>query len=92
MNLLKSQLHILHVFKETKPQDRRTLLTSASDQLIKDIVECAINTLNANHKLTKEDKIKLSKYKNRLQALVKSKINFKIQRKILIQMGEFIIA
>ena len=41
------------------------LLTSADDDLLKAIVECAINTLNGNHKLTKEDKGKLSKYKNR---------------------------
>jgi len=63
MNRLKSQLHFFHVFKDSKPQARRALLTSADDDLIKAIVECAINTLNGNHKLTKEYKGKLSKYK-----------------------------
>ena len=82
MNPLMSQLHYLHVLQDAKPQARRALLTSADDDLIKAIVECAINTLNGNHKLTKEDKDKLSKYKNRLRALVNPKISFKSKRKI----------
>ena len=49
----KSQLHFLHVLKDAKPNARRALLASASDDFIEAIVECAINTLNANRKLTK---------------------------------------
>jgi hypothetical protein len=45
MNRLKSQLHYLHVLKDAEPQARRALLASASDELLKVIVECAINTL-----------------------------------------------
>ena len=91
MNRLKSQLHFLHVLKDAKPQARRALLSSASDELIKAIVECAINTLNGNHKLSKDEKGKLSKYKNRLRALVNPKISFKNKRKLLIQRGGFIV-
>jgi hypothetical protein len=91
MNRLKSQLHFLHVLKDAKPPARRALLVSANDELIKAIVECAINTLNGNHKLTKADKSKLSKYKNRLRALVDPKISFKSKRKLLVQKGGFIV-
>ena len=56
MNRLKLQLHFLHVLKDAKPQARRALLSSASDELIKAIVECAINTLHGNHKLSEEVK------------------------------------
>ena len=91
MKRSKSQLHFLYVLKDAKPQARRALLSSANDELIKAIVECAINTLNGNHKLSKEDKGKLSKYKNRLRALVKPKIGFKNKRKLLIQRGGFIV-
>jgi hypothetical protein len=91
MNRLKSQLLYLHVLRNAKPQARRALLASADDDLIKAIVECAINTLNGNHKLTKEDKGKLSKYKNRLRALVNPKISFKSNRKLLVQKGGFIV-
>lgn len=91
MNRLKSQLHFLHVLKDAKPQARRALLISAHDDLIKAIVECAINTLNGNHKLSKEDKSKLSKYKNRLRTLINPKISFKNKRKLLIQKGGFIV-
>ena len=91
MNRLKSQLHFLNVLKDAKPQARRALLTSADDDLIKAIVECAINTLNGNHKLTKEDKGKLSKYKNRLRALVNPNISSKSKRKLLVQKGGVIV-
>ena len=78
MNRLKSQLHFLHVLKDAKPQARRALLTSASDELIIAIIECAINTLNGNHKLTKDEKSKLSEYKNRLRALMNPKLVLKV--------------
>jgi hypothetical protein len=91
MNRLKSQLHFLHVLKDAKPQARRQLLVSASDELIKAIIECAINTLNGNHKLSKDEKSKLSKYKSRLRALINPKITIKNKRKFLIQKGGFIV-
>jgi hypothetical protein len=43
---------------------------------------CAINKLNGNHKVPKEEKSKLSKYKNRLWPLVNPKFGFKNKRKI----------
>jgi hypothetical protein len=89
MNLLMSLF--LHVLKDSKPQARRALLASASDKLITVSVECAINTLNGNQKLNKHEKTKLSKYKNRLRALVNPEISFKSKRKILIQKGVFIV-
>ena len=44
--------------------------------LIKPVIECAINTLDGNYKLSEEEKGKLSKYKNRLRALVNPKITY----------------
>jgi len=66
MKRLKSQLHFLHVHKDAKTQTRRDLFASAVDGLIKPIDECAINTINGNHKLIMDEKNKLSKYKYRL--------------------------
>jgi len=85
MNRLQSQLHFLHVIKDAKPQARRALLASADDDLMKAIVECSINTLNVNHKLTKDEKSKLRKYKNRWRASIGPKISLKNKRKILIK-------
>ena len=56
MDRLKSQLHLLYLIKVAKPQARRVLLASTDDELIKAIVECAINILNGNHKLTIDEK------------------------------------
>jgi hypothetical protein len=67
------------------------LLESASDELIKAIVECAVNTLNGNHKLSKEEKGKLNKFKIRLRALVEPMFSFKRKRKLIVQKGGFIV-
>ena len=83
-------LHFLHVLKEAKPLVRRASLTSADDDLIKAIVDCAINTLNENHKLTKENRSKLSTYENHLRALVNPQFSPNSKRKLLIQKGGFI--
>jgi hypothetical protein len=54
-------------------------------------VECASNTLNGNHKSSKEEKNNLKRYKNRLREIVNPKISFKSKRKLLIQKGGFIV-
>jgi hypothetical protein len=88
MNLLKSQLHFLHVLKDSKPQARRSLLASSSDELIKALVECFINTLNGNHKLNKDEE---TNFYVLLRALVNPKISFKSKRILLIRKGGFIV-
>jgi len=91
---LKSVMGLLSMFRTSYVLNRCVLNakpTSPDDDLIKAIVECAINTLNGNHKLTEDDKGKLSKYKNRLRVLVNPNITFKIKRKLLIQKGGFIV-
>jgi hypothetical protein len=67
------------------------LLESASDELIKAIVGCAINTLNGNHKLSKEEKSKFNKFKKRLRALVDPKISFKRKGKLIVQKGGIVV-
>ena len=52
---IEIKLHYLHVLKDVKPQARIALLTSVSDELIKDIFECGINTLNGNHESSKKE-------------------------------------
>jgi len=59
MICLMSQLHFIRVLKDAKPQVRRALLASKDDELIKAIVECAINKLSGNHKLNIEEKSNL---------------------------------
>jgi hypothetical protein len=91
VNRFKSVINFLHVLKDAKPQTKRVLLESASDNLIKEIVECAINTQNGNHKVSKEGKGKLSNYKNRLRTLINQKISFNCNSKRFAQRGRFIV-
>jgi len=86
MNRFKSQLQCFHVLKDVKPQARSALHTTARDDLINVSVERTINALNGNHKLTKDEKRKLVKYKNRFRAMVtqrlvlKENVNFQFRK------------
>jgi len=88
VNHLQPQLHLPRFLKDAERKARRALLPSANDELIKAIVECAINT-RTEKKLTIDVKSKLKKYKNRLRALVNPKIRFKSKSKLLVQEGGF---
>lgn len=89
---MKSQPQFLHVLRNAKPQARRALITSVNDGLLKAIIECAIDTLNGNYKLTKDEESKLQIYKKWLCALLNPKIIFNIKRNLLIQEGGFIVS
>ena len=52
---------------------------------------CTINTLNGNHKLTKDEKSKLKKYKIGLRTLLDPKMSLKSKCKFLVQKGGFIV-
>jgi hypothetical protein len=83
MNRLKSQKHLLHVLKTASPKVRRSLILHADDELIKALIECVINTLNGNHKVSHKVKKHLSKYKTYLSKLNNPKVGLKGKRKVL---------
>lgn len=91
MKRLRSNKHALHVLKDASPKLRKAILQSGDDELIKTIIECVINTLNGNHKISGELKQKLCKYKNCFRKLVHAKTSLKKKRKIIIQKGGFLI-
>lgn len=90
MQRLKSKKHFLHVLKNATPQVRKTILQGADDSLIKAILECILNTLNGNHKVSSSIKNKLCKYKKCLRQLSNPKYSIKKKRKLLVQHGGFL--
>lgn len=90
MKRLKSQKHLLHVLKNATPKVRKVILQDADDELIKALVECVINTLNGNHKVSTDVKGKLGKFRHCLRKLSCSKVALKTKKKILVQKGGFL--
>lgn len=91
MKRLRSHKHTLQVLKNANPKLRKAILESGDDELIKTIIECVINTLNGNHKISTQVKQKLCKYKNCFRKLIQPKISLKKKRKIIIQKGGFLL-
>jgi hypothetical protein len=90
MKRLKTHKHLLHVLKNATPKVRKVIIQGADDDLIKALVECVINTLNGNHKVSTGVKGKLGKFRNCLRKLSCSKVPLKVKRKILVQKGGFL--
>lgn len=90
MKRLKDHKHILYVLKNCNPEVRKSILKTASPELIKTLCEMCINTLNGNTKITPGYKKKLKTYKSSLRKLVSPRLGIKSKKKILIQQGGFL--
>lgn len=91
MKRLKSNVHELHVLRKARPVARRAILKTASDDLIKTLIECVLNTLNGNHPIRASVKNKLLPYKKYLRKIANGGISLKKKRKLIIQKGGFLI-
>ena len=83
MKRIKSNLHSLHAFKTACPVFSKVILKYADREFILSIIECALNVLNGNCKLSDWSKRKLSKFKTVLRALCKKASIIKKQKLIV---------
>lgn len=90
MKRLKTNHHMLHVLKKSKPKLRQILLKNCNSEVIKTICEIAINILNGNHKVSKHTFKHLNKNKKILRCLACPKKSINIKRKLIIQKGGFL--
>lgn len=91
MKRIKSNFHILHVLRRANPKLRRAILQSGDKQLILTIIECALNILNGNCKLSKCSRQRLGKHKEVLRRLVNKKVSLSSKRRLVVQKGGFLI-
>lgn len=90
MKRLKVHKHTLHVLKNCSPQVRKSIVSSASPELIKCLCEICVNMLNGNVKISKSNKKNLNGYKNHLRKLISNRLNIKAKKKLLVQKGGFL--
>ena len=90
MKRIKSNLRVLQALKTASPRVRKAILKNADRELILSIVECALNVLNGNCKLSDCNKRKLAKFKTVLRALCK-KASIKKKQQLIVQKGGFLI-
>ena len=67
----KVDLYVQQALKTASPKLRKAFLKNADRELILSIVDCALNVLNGNCKLSDCNKRKLAKFKTVLRALCK---------------------
>ena len=90
MKRIKSNYHALHVLKTANPKLRKAILQNANRELILSIVECALNVLNGNCKISECTKRKLGKHKSVLRDLC-TKASVDKKKRLIIQKGGFLI-
>lgn len=85
--LLKQQAPFLCLLCALKPKERNHLINKSNESLISCIIECALNVLKGNIRITKKEKKQLSKYKTILRNIVKEKKSILKCKKLIKQKG-----
>lgn len=82
-----THLELFKALEKAKPRVRKSLLETATCDLVRCLVEVAHNTLNGNVALTADEKKKLKKHRTSLRRLVVPGESAHKKRKLLVQQG-----
>ena len=88
---VKRQAHTLKLLAKSKPHICKAIIKGSDNDLVKCLSECAYNVLRGNVAITKTQKTKLTKYKQKLRKVADKKTSLKQKRK-LVQTGGFLTA
>ena len=82
--------HVLHVLASCHPKQRKAILQTADDKLVKAVCECSLNLVKGNIPLTQEQKRKFHRHRYTLRRLGKKTTPLPRKKKILAQQGGFV--
>jgi predicted nucleic acid-binding protein len=88
---LKDQKALLKMLAKVDSKERKKLLSGASDETVKCICECALNTLKRNVKLTEDQFRRLRRHKHTLRFLADRRVSLSNKKKKVKQAGGFLI-
>jgi hypothetical protein len=88
---LKDQKALLKMLAKADSKERKKLLNGASDETVKCICECALNTLRRNVPLTEDQLRRLRRHKHTLRYLADRRVSLPNKRKKVKQAGGFLI-
>jgi len=90
MTRVTSNYHHLQVFKTAKFQLRKAIITNCDGELVKAIIECVLNVLQDNVKITPCQK-KLQKFKGKLRAIADRRVSLSGKKQLINQRGGFLV-
>jgi len=88
---LKDQKELLKMLAKVGPKERKKLLAGASEETVKCICECALNTLKSNVSLNEDQFRKLRRHKHTLRYLADRRVSLSNKKKKVKQAGGFLI-
>lgn len=91
MKRISSNYKTLQLLKDASPKLRKAILLNCKKEVIYSIIECALNVLNGNCRLSPCAVKRLHKYRHHLRRLVDPAINVNAKRKALVQSGGFLL-
>lgn len=87
---LKRTFEKVRLLTLATPSAHKQIIGKANRELIDSVCECCNNILKGRVPLKQKEKVKLSKYKNKLRDLAKKKLSLRKKRHI-IQKGGFLL-
>ena len=90
---IRENYHLLATLCECKSKVRKAILAEADKDLVQSICECALNVLNGNVTISKQNMDKLKRYKSTLRLLVDKKCSVSRKHTAIKQKGgNFLLA
>ena len=90
MRRIKSNFHKLHTLKDAQPKLRKAIISNCDKDLVNCVIECALNLLHGNVKLSDCMRRKLRKYRRQLRT-VDRRVTLARKKKLIIQRGGFLV-
>jgi len=91
MKRVKTNYHTLQVLKTADPKLRKAIISKCNKELVHCIIECILNVLNGNIKLSGCDTRKLQKHKAALRKVSERRVPLSAKKKLIVQRGEFLL-
>ena len=90
MMFTKRQTAILHTLQQSRPRERKSILASVDNDIIRLLSEICFNLLRGNVRLSTHQMLRLKRHKQKLRTLAKRTIPITEKRRQLAQRGGFL--
>jgi len=92
MKRVKSNYHNLHELRTAEPKLRKAIISNCNKELVNSILECILNVLNGNVKLTGRNTRKLRKNKVTLRNVADKRVSLSTTKKLVVQRRGFLFS
>jgi hypothetical protein len=91
MKRIKSNYYTLHLLKTAQPKLRKAIISNCIRELLNRIMECVLNLLNGNLKVSNCARRMLQKHKGILRKVFDKRVSYSATNRLIKQRGRILL-